>query len=128
MGTKNLKQKVLFAAEPEKVYSLLMDSKKHSAFTGAKAVISPKEGGKFSAYDGYNTGVNVKLIPGKLIKQTWRASDWEDGYYSEVTFKFKAVKNGTEMEFTHKGIPAEQYADIKNGWIEYYWTPMKSML
>lgn len=107
---KELKQKVLLSASPKKVFETIMNSKTHSAFTGSK------EGGKFSAYDGYNNGVNSKLVFGKLMKQTWRASDREEGYYSEMTYKFKPVKIGTELEFTHKGISAEQYNDIKQGW------------
>jgi len=26
------------------------------------------------------------------------------------------------------GIPAQFYKDIKQGWIDYYWTPMKEIL
>lgn len=45
MKTKTIKQTIFFKAEPHDVYEALMDSKKHSKFTGDKAVISRKEGG-----------------------------------------------------------------------------------
>jgi hypothetical protein len=32
------------------------------------------------------------------------------------------------MTFTQTGVPAQFYEDIKQGWIDYYWTPMKEML
>jgi len=44
MKTNIIKQKVRFKASPLQVYSALMDSKKHSGFTGEPAKISAKEG------------------------------------------------------------------------------------
>jgi activator of HSP90 ATPase len=128
MKTKTLHQKVTFPAAPEAVWDMLMDSKKHSEFTGDKAVISRKEGEKYTAYDDYIDGKNIKLVPGKLIVQTWHASDWPEGHYSETTYKFKKKGKGTEMEFTHKDVPAEFASDIAEGWKDFYWKPMKELL
>jgi hypothetical protein len=47
--TKPIRQKVTFHAPSQLVYDALMDSKRHSTFTGAKANISKKVGGKISA-------------------------------------------------------------------------------
>ena len=127
MKTKIIKQKVRFKASPLQVYSALMDSKKHSGFTGEPAKISAKEGGKFTAYGDYISGVNLALIPGKKIVQSWRASDWEEGASSTVTFVFVPEKNGTLLEFLHEGVPAPEAKDIKQGWMDYYWKPMKEM-
>lgn len=44
MKTKTIKQKAIFPASPEKVYKALMNSKEHSAFTGAEAKIKDKVG------------------------------------------------------------------------------------
>ncbi len=127
MKTKIIKQKVRFKASPLQVYSALMDSKKHSGFTGEPAKISAKEGGKFTAYGDYISGVNLALIPGKKIVQSWRASDWEDGASSTVTFIFSADNGGTLLEFLQEGVPADDAGEIKQGWIDYYWKPMKEM-
>jgi len=32
------------------------------------------------------------------------------------------------MTFTQSDVPVKFYEDIKQGWIDYYWTPMKEML
>ncbi|VVC03582.1 Uncharacterised protein [Candidatus Burarchaeum australiense] len=56
MKTKTLKEVVEFDSSPHEVYEALMDSEKHSRFTGGKAKISREVGGKFSAYDGYAEG------------------------------------------------------------------------
>ncbi len=103
-----------------------MNSKQHSAFTGEKASISTREGGKFSVFGGYASGKNLELKEGKKIVQSWRASDWKDGEDSVVTFEFSKSKTGCKLTFTHKGVPADQADDIKKGWIDYYWTPLKS--
>jgi len=74
-----------------------MDSGKHAQFTGGEAKISRKVGGKFTAFDGYSEGVNIELVADKKIVQTWRASDWPDGQYSQVTFSLKEVAGGTRL-------------------------------
>ena len=128
METKTVKQTVTFKANPHDVYEALMDSKKHAKFTGDKAIISRKVGGKFSVFDGYSEGTNIELIQDSKIVQTWRASDWPEGLYSRVTFSFKEIPIGTRLTFTQAGVPAAQYDDISQGWRDYYWAPMKGML
>jgi activator of HSP90 ATPase len=128
METKTVTQTATFKTSPHEVYEALMDSKKHAKFTGDKATISRKVGGKFSTFDGYSEGVNLELIPDSKIAQTWRASDWPEGHYSNATFSFKEIPSGTRLTFTQTGVPAKQYDDISQGWRDYYWAPMKEML
>jgi activator of HSP90 ATPase len=128
MKTKTIRQTVTFKASPHEVYERLMDSRKHAAFTGGRASISRKVGGKFNAYDDYITGTNLELVPDKKIVQSWRGSDWPEGHFSKAAFALKAVKGDTRLTFTQTGVPEEQYQSIKKGWIEFYWTPMKEML
>jgi len=125
---KTIKQTVEFKAQPDEVYEALMDSKKHAGFTGAKATVSRKVGGKFSVWDGYAEGENLELVPGKKIVQSWRASDWPEGAISKVTYRFAQTKSGTRLTFTQTGVPDELVADIKQGWKDFYWAPMKGML
>jgi len=129
MKTKDIKQTIEFSASPHEVYEALMDSKKHSAFTGGKANISRKVGGKFTVYDNYAEGKNLELVADKKIVQSWRASDWPEGLESKATFLLSAKRGGgTKLTFTQKGVPADQYSDILEGWNEFYWKPMKSVL
>ena len=128
MKTKNIKLTVSFKANPHKVYEALMDSKKHSKFSGSPANISRKVSGKFTAYGDYIEGENIELVADKKIVQSWRASDWPEGEYSEVIYSIKPAKNGTELVFTQTGIPEESFDEIKKGWDDFYWKPMKKML
>jgi activator of HSP90 ATPase len=128
METKTIRQSVTIKASPHDVYEALMDSKQHAEFTGGRAAISRKVGGKFTAFDGYARGVNLELVPDKKIVQTWRAEDWPEGHYSKATFTFTKVEGGTKLTFTQTGVPEDQYASISQGWRDYYWAPMKEML
>lgn len=125
MKTKNIKQKVIFKKSPKELYDMLMDSKKHTAFTQAEAKISKKVGGKFSAYDGYCEGVNVELVPDKKIVQKWRGSDWPKGHYSLASFEFAKKGEGSVLDFTQSDVPIDHYESIKSGWDEFYWDKMK---
>ena len=78
MKTKSIKQTVTFNASPELIYNLIMDEKKHAAFTGSKAIIDSKAKGKFSVFDGYCHGYNMELLKGKKIVQAWHFA--EDGW------------------------------------------------
>lgn len=126
--TKDIKQTVHFKTDPHTLFEMLMDSKKHSRFTGDKAKIEKKEGGKFSTFGGYATGVTLKLIEDKKIVQSWRGSDWPENHYSEITFLFAVEKGGTKLTFTQTGVPIDQVTDIRDGWKKYYWEPMKEMI
>ncbi|MBI4285403.1 MAG: SRPBCC domain-containing protein [Chloroflexi bacterium] len=128
METKTIRQRVTFKASPHAVYEALMDSRQHAKFTGGKAHISRKMGGKFTAFDGWLEGVNLELVPDSKIVQSWRGTDWPEGHYSKVTFSLKEVPTGTRLTFTHTGVPEQFYADIKQGWHDYYWKPLKKLL
>jgi uncharacterized protein YndB with AHSA1/START domain len=126
--SKLIRQSVTFKATPHAVYEALMDSRKHAKFTGGGAKISRKVGGEIMAYDGYITGRNLELVPDEKIVQAWHASEWEAGHPSKVTFKLTAVPGGTRLSFTHSGVPDQFVEDIRQGWIDSYWVPMKAML
>lgn len=61
--SKTIYQKIIFKnSNTKELYDLYMDSKKHSIATGAPANISPKEGGRYSAYGNYIKGKNLQLL------------------------------------------------------------------
>lgn len=126
--TKDLKQGAMFKASPHEIYELLMDSKKHSRFTGGKAKISRKVGGRFTAWDGWIEGRNLKLVKDKEIVQEWRGDDWPKGHFSVVKFTLKKAGNNTKLMFSQKGIPEDKYKDISSGWKEFYWEKIKEDL
>jgi len=128
MHTKTIQHSVTFKANPHEVYEALMDSKKHSEFTGSVVKISRNVGSKFSVYGGDIQGINLDLIPDQKIVQSWRYSDWPEGHYSKATFSLREVTGGTHLTFTQTEVPKEFYDDIKQGWHDYYWGPIKEML
>lgn len=125
---KTIRQTIFFKSPPFEVYEALMDSAKHSKFTGAKAEISRKEAEVFTAYDRYIEGVNIDLVPGKRIVQEWRGSDWPEGHYSTVTFDLKDIGWGTKLVFTQTEVPDEHAEAISQGWKEHYWDKLKPFL
>jgi activator of HSP90 ATPase len=126
MKTKTLHQTISFNAAPHDVYEALMDSKKHTEFTEAKAVISRSIGGKFTAFDDWASGTNVELVKDKKIVQTWRGADWPEGHYSTITFALKQKEKETMLDFTQTEIPEDLYDDVKQGWIDWYWNKLKA--
>jgi len=128
MKTKDLHQIIYFKATPHDVYDALMDSKKHTKFTEAKATISKNVGGKFTAFDDWASGENVELVKDEKIVQTWRGADWPEGHYSTITFLLKQEGGETRLDFTQIDIPADVYDDIEQGWIDWYWDKLKKYL
>jgi activator of HSP90 ATPase len=126
MRTKTLHQTISFNATTHDVYEALMDSKKHTEFTGAKAVISRNVGGKFTAFDDWASGTNVELVKDKKIVQTWRGADWPEDHYSTITFSLKQKGKETMLDFTQTEIPEELYDDVKQGWVDWYWNKLKA--
>jgi activator of HSP90 ATPase len=126
--SRPIRQSVTFGASPHEVYEVLMDSRKHAKIAGAGAKISRKIGGKFTAHDGYISGANLELVPDRKIVQSWHAIDWPADHISRVVFRLSRVKGGTRLTFSHVGVPDNEYASIKQGWIDNYWEPMKRML
>ncbi len=130
MKTKSIKKTVTFKAAPAEVYELLMNAKKHAAFTGSKVKMSNKANGKFEVWDGYCHGYNIELEEGKRIVQAWHFAEdgWPDDHYSICTFEFKKAPTGTKLIFTQTGIPAHKAASLAGGWNDYYWSLMKDYL
>ena len=123
---KTIKQKVLIPATPTEVYDAFVDAKIHSSFTGSKATFVPRVGGKITAWDGYITGKNLKLVKGKRIVQEWISSDWTEGYPpSTLDLRFSKKGNGTELTMIHSGVPAKQAASFAQGWKDFYWKGLK---
>ncbi len=130
MKTRTIRQSVTFKASPRDVFEALMDSRRHSRFTGGGARISRKVGGRFSVFGGWADGTNLALVQDQKIVQAWRCdmAGWPKEHYSRVTFALRKVRGGTRLSFTHSGVPGTAYAAIKQGWWDNYWLPMKELV
>jgi activator of HSP90 ATPase len=121
-----IKQCVVIPASPKEVYEAYVDPKKHGKFTGSKATGKPAVGCKMTAWDGYIFGKYLELEDGKRIFQEWMTTDWVEGYpASKLELTFKKVPEGTELTMVHSDVPKERADEIADGWIEFYWNPLK---
>lgn len=115
------------AATPAQVYDALADPKQHAAFTGSPATGAARVGGRFTAWDGYISGVHRELVRGRRIVQDWQTTEWPEGAPpSTVEFTFSVAKGGTAIRMVHSKVPAEQADSYRQGWIDYYWEPLKA--
>ncbi|MHA1577110.1 MAG: SRPBCC domain-containing protein [Candidatus Thorarchaeota archaeon] len=124
---EKLKLTVVLPVEPAEVYSAWLDSKSHSAMTGSEAKIESKIGGKFTAWDEYIEGTTAEMEQDRRIVQRWRTTEFPTGSSdSIVEIIFEAVVKGTKLTLIHTEIPEGQGDTYKQGWKDYYFTPMKS--
>lgn len=111
--------------KPEVIYNAWIDSKVHRDFTGGNAVIDPRNGGNFSAWDGYITGILLKLEPYHRIVQSWRTTDFHPlDPSSTLEIILDQEEDGTLLTLNHTDIPFGQGEKYKQGWKEYYFEPM----
>lgn len=130
METKSIHQTVQFNAQPIEVYNLIMDEKKHGAFTGSEVRMSKEPNGTFSIFDGYCHGYNIELIEGQKIVQAWNFAEdgWPDDHFSICTFDIEKEGDKTTLTFQQTEVPEHKVEELKKGWNEFYWEPMKAFL
>ena|SRR5258708_14726047 len=126
---KTIIQKIKFKASSKVLFELYMDSKKHSLVTHGKAVLSRKVGGSYYAFQGYIKGRNLALVPGKMIVQTWRGSDWSKKDMDSVfILVFEPAKGGTQVTMVHANVPDKHAGHLAKGWNDHYWNNWKKHL
>ena len=114
-------------APPRAVYDAWLASRAHSAMTGAAAKVSAKKGGRFTAWDGYISGRNLTLVPGRRIVQAWRTTQFaETDPDSELEILLAPAKTGTRLTLRHRNVPDGHTGYRDGGWRDFYFTPMKA--
>lgn len=124
---ESLELELVLPVSPAKLYTAWLSSKTHAAFTGGAAVIEPGVGGRFSAWDGYIEGTNLELEPKRRIRQSWRTADFgARDPDSELELLFESRGAGTRLRLIHRGLPRGGAAKYSEGWVDFYFTPMKA--
>lgn len=126
---RTIQQRVTLPASPDALYRIYLSSAKHSAATGARAVVSRKVGGRFTAYGGQLRGRMLALVPGRMIVQSWRGADWKKSDLDSVlVLVFDRVRGGGRISLVHANVPDAHAAGIRRGWGEYYWKRLRAYL
>ena len=130
MAYKTIDHQVRFKAPASRIYEMLMDSEKHSEFTGGPAKIGREPGSAFEVMGGAIKGVTLELLPNKRIVQSWRAAEdtWPEGHLSTAVFILDEDGDETLLHFVHAGVPEQAYDGINEGWKKYYWDPIKKAI
>jgi len=127
LKTDSLKVSAVIPAPPEAVFAAWLSNKEHGAMTNTPAAhISARAGGKFTAGGGYMWGTTLELDPPKRIVQTWRTTEFPDeAPDSRLEVILQEAKGGTRITIIQTEIPAGQGSSYRQGWIDYYFRPMK---
>ena len=116
----------LFSVSPQVIYDTWLDSAGHAAMAGHPAEASGEVGGEFMAGGGHIHGKNLELTPGKLIRQTWRATDFgESDTDSELEIALAPEGTGTRLTLKHTRLP-DHGMKYRQGWVEHYFEPMNA--
>jgi len=107
-------------------YDTWLDSEGHAAITGSPATASNEVGGEFTAHGGYINGKNLELVPGKLIRQSWRTQQFADSDPdSELEIALGPEGTGTRLTLKHTNLTGDG-SHYKTGRVEHYFDPMKA--
>jgi activator of HSP90 ATPase len=125
MNLRTLQQNVTIeGASPAELFDVFIDPEKHGDLIGAKVTGNGKQGSKFTAFDGFVTGVNLLIVPERLLVQSWRGSVWEeDDLDSILILHFNGAVAGAQIQMVHAGLPPQ----FQERWEEFYWQPMKKL-
>ena len=109
MAFKTIDHQVRFKAPASRIYEMLMDSEKHSEFTGGPAKIGREPGSAFEVMGGAITGVTLELLPNKRIVQSWRVAEdsWPNDHLSTAIFMLEEDDG-------------ERYSPIRLFWFAWY--------
>jgi activator of HSP90 ATPase len=117
----------ILPASPKEIYNAWLSSEGHSQMTGSQAEVQGSSGGTFTAWDGYIWGKTLELEANHRIVQAWRTSEFPEGSSdSRVEILLEEDPNGTKITLTHTDIPEGQGEGYKQGWEDFYFTPMRA--
>ena len=123
---KDFKKYFILTAEPEDVFAAITNPFAIELWTGYSAIMDDKVGTEFSLWEGDISGINMDIVKNEKIVQEWYFGDQPEK--SIVTIKLFKNKKGTQVELNHINIPDEDYENITEGWIKYYFGAIQEFL
>ena len=117
----------IMPASPKEIYDAWLSSQGHSQMTGSQAEVQGGSGGAFTAWDGYIWGKTLEVEADRRIVQAWRTSEFpEDSPDSRLEILLEKDQVGTKITLIHTNIPEGQSESYKQGWEDFYFTPMRA--
>jgi uncharacterized protein YndB with AHSA1/START domain len=115
-------------ATPQQIYEAWLSSDGHNAITGGQpADISAQEGAGFTVWNGYITGRNITLEPGRRIVQSWRTTKFTPADPdSRVEVQLEPTPGGTRVTVNHTNVPEGHTSYRDGGWQSNYFETMKA--
>ncbi len=115
---KTFKKTFKINAEPSDVYSALINPFTIELWSGYPAIMSEEPGSEFSLWEDDITGRNLEFIKDKKIVQEWCFGEQHEK--SVVTITIQPDRENCQVTVEHTNIPDKDFAEIAEGWREYY--------
>lgn len=115
---KDFKKNFKINAEPSDVYAALTNAYTIGLWSGYPAVMSEEPGSEFSLWEGDITGKNIEFVKDRKVVQEWYFGNQAEK--SIVTITIKPDGGNSDVTVEHTNIPDEDFADITEGWREFY--------
>jgi activator of HSP90 ATPase len=118
-----------FDASAADIFNMYADARKHAKVIGAQARLERRVGGKFSAWGGGVSGINVALRTPTLIVQAWRTETFPVDHFSILQLSIAPVGRGrSRLTLRQHGVPRDCAEEIAGNWHACYWEPIKALL
>lgn len=102
-----IRQSVTLPAKPEVLWATYLSAARHGAAIGSSVSMARKVAGRFQAFGGTLRGRILALVPGRLIVQTWRGSDWSPRELDSILIlTMSPARGGGRIDLVHANIPA----------------------
>jgi activator of HSP90 ATPase len=107
-----------FKASIEDVWDAFVNPEIIEMWDAGPAVMSDKQGSKFSLWGGDIHGTNKSITKHKMIEQDWFGGDWDKP--SKVIFEFVESDGIVTVRLIHTEVPESEVKSIDEGWDNYY--------
>jgi activator of HSP90 ATPase len=115
---KDFKKSFKINAEPSDVYSAITNPYTIELWSGYPAKMSEEPGSEFSLWEDDIIGKNIEFVTNRKVVQEWYFGNQNEK--SIVTITIKPDGENSEVIVDQTNIPDEDFADIAEGWREFY--------
>jgi len=110
----------------EKVWQALVDPTEIDEWGAGPCEMDDQVGTEFELWGGQIYGKNLEVVPHERLTQEWYGGEWKEP--SNLVISLMEEGQGTTVAIDQENIPDDELEDIKKGWDEYYFDPIKEYL